>query len=74
MSNKENPGDLTHNRTEVESALTEPTAHLQWRDGVLEQLVKVTYKHMHFTGDHFNYSTYERRDEWLPVPEYQGED
>jgi hypothetical protein len=54
-------------KTKIEVSEEEPTMHLRWHKGVLQQLWEITERYMHYTGDHYNHSTYHKRDKWKRV-------
>jgi hypothetical protein len=54
-------------RTKVEVSDEAPTMHLRWHKGVLQQLWEITERHMHYSGDHYNDSTYHKREKWRAV-------
>lgn len=53
--------------TKIEVSSEEPTMHLRWHKGVLQQLWEVTERHSHYSGDHYNHSTYHKRVKWRRV-------
>ena len=53
--------------TKVEISGQEPTCNLRWHKGVLQQLWEITERHMHYSGDHYNHSTYRKREKWQAV-------
>jgi hypothetical protein len=54
-------------KTKIEVSDEEPTMHLRWHKGDLQQLWEITERHMHYSGDHYNHSTYHKRDKWRRV-------
>lgn len=54
--------------TKIEISNEEPTMQFRWYKGTLQQLWEVTERHMHYSGNHFNHSTYHNKNKWKKVP------
>lgn len=51
-------------RTETKVTDSEPTMHLRWRSGVLQQLWTITERRLHYAGKNYSHSTYHKRELW----------
>lgn len=54
--------------TQTEDVGATPTSSLMWKDGTLMQMWEVEERRLHYTGKHYNHSTWHKRTEWRPVP------